>query len=98
MSRQCITIQRRGRYSRQEVASAALELREVSGQPTSLAFAFVTPDYLPHIEEFSEMVRVDGHVIELVGATGAGFTVNGDEMKGEFFGQVPWTVTLRRQH
>jgi hypothetical protein len=25
-------------------------------------------------------------------------TVNGDEMKGEFFGQVAWTVTLRRQH
>ncbi|MFZ0711301.1 MAG: FIST N-terminal domain-containing protein [Terrimicrobiaceae bacterium] len=79
MSRRCVTIQRRGRYSRQEVTSAALELREVAGQPTSLAFAFVTPDYLPHIEEFSEMVRVDGHVIELVGATGAGFTVNGDE-------------------
>ena len=25
------------------------------------------------------MVRVDGHVIELVGATGAGFTVDGEE-------------------
>ncbi len=79
MRRRCVTIQRRGRYSRQEVASAALELRETAGEPTALAFAFVTPDYIPHIEEFSEMVRVDGHVIELVGATGAGFTVDGEE-------------------
>ena len=73
MRRRCVTIQRRGRYSRQEVASAALELREAAGEPTALAFAFITPDYVPHIEEFSEMVRVDGHVIEFVGATGAGF-------------------------
>src|SRR5260370_793156 len=79
MRRRCVTIQRRGRYSRQEVASAALELREAAGEPTALAFAFITPDYVPHIEEFSEMVRVDGHVIELVGATGAGFTVDGEE-------------------
>ena len=53
MSRRCVTTQRRGRYSLPEVASAALELREAAGEPTALGFAFVTPDYLPHIEEFS---------------------------------------------
>jgi len=79
MRRRCVTVQRRGRYLRQEVASAAVELREAAGEPTALAFAFITPDYAPHIEEFSEMVRVDGHVIELVGATGAGLTVGGEE-------------------
>ena len=77
--RRCVTIQRRGDYSREMVTSAALELREAAGEPTALAFAFVTPDYVPHIEEFSEMVRVDGHVIELVGATGAGFTFDNEE-------------------
>lgn len=79
MRKRCVAVQRRGRYSRQEIASAALELRERAGGPTALAFAFVTPDYAPYLEEFSEMVRVDGHVIELVGATGAGLTAGAEE-------------------
>ena len=79
MRRRCVTVQRKGKYSRQEIAAAALELRESAGGPTALAFAFITPDYAPHLEEFAEMVRVDGHVIELVGATGAGFTIDGEE-------------------
>jgi small ligand-binding sensory domain FIST len=77
--RRCVTVHRRGRYSREEIAKAAVELREAAGGPTALAFAFVTPDYAPYVEEFSEMVRVDGHVIELVGATGAGLTIGGEE-------------------
>ena len=79
MRRRCVTVQRKGKYSRQEIAAAALELRESAGGPTALAFAFITPDYAPHLEEFAEMVRVDGHVIELVGATGAGLTIDGEE-------------------
>jgi small ligand-binding sensory domain FIST len=79
MRKRCVTVHRRGRYSRQEIASAAVELRESAGGPTALAIAFITPDYAPHVDEFSEMVRVDGHVIELVGATGAGLTVGGEE-------------------
>jgi small ligand-binding sensory domain FIST len=79
MRKRCVTVQRKGRYSRQEVATAAVELREGAGGPTALAFAFLTPEYAPHLEEFSEMVRVDGHVIELVGATGAGLTVGSEE-------------------
>ncbi len=34
---------------------------------------------MPHLEEFAEIVRVDGHVIELVGATGTGLTSDGEE-------------------
>jgi small ligand-binding sensory domain FIST len=79
MRRRSATIQRMGKYSREEVAAAAVELREAMGEPTALAFGFITSDYIPHLEEFSEIVRVDGHVIELVGATGAGFTVGGEE-------------------
>ena len=78
MRRRCVTVQRKGRYSRQEVAAAAVELREAAGGPTALAFAFITPDYAPY-GRVCEMVRVDGHVIELVGATGAGLTVVGEE-------------------
>jgi small ligand-binding sensory domain FIST len=83
MSKRCVTVQRTGRYSRQEVASAAVELRGATGEPHALAFAFLTPDYVPHIEEFSEIIRVDGHVIELVGATGVGLTVGGEENEQE---------------
>lgn len=47
------------------------------------ALAFVTPGYLPHVEEFSEIVRVDGHVIDLVGSTGQGLTSGGIETEEE---------------
>ena len=60
MRRRCVTVQRKGSYSRQEIAAAAVELRESAGGPTALAFAFITPDYAPYLEEFAEMVRVDG--------------------------------------
>ena len=79
MRRRCVTVQRRGKYSRRRSPLRQLNSGRQPADPHALAFAFVTPDYVPHIEEFSEIVRVDGHVIELVGATGAGFTVGGEE-------------------
>lgn len=77
------SVHRKGAYSSQDVAAAALELREATGGAAALVFAFVTPDYLPHLEEFSEIVRVDGHVVELVGATGLGLTRDGEEEENE---------------
>jgi small ligand-binding sensory domain FIST len=73
------SVHRKGAYSPQDVAAAALELREATGGVAPLVFAFVTPDYLPHIEEFSEIIRVDGHVVDLVGSTGLGLTRDGEE-------------------
>lgn len=77
------SVHRKGEYSQQDVAAAALELREATGGAASIVFAFVTPDYLPHIEEFSEIVRVDGHVVELVGCTGLGLTRDAEEEENE---------------
>lgn len=77
------SVHRKGEYSQQDVAAAALELREATGGAASVVFAFVTPDYLPHIEEFSEIVRVDGHVVELVGCTGLGLTRDAEEEESE---------------
>ena len=68
-----------GEFSREDVASAAVELRAATGGSNALAFAFFTPDFVPHIEEFCEIIRVDGHVIDLVGATGVGLTVGSEE-------------------
>jgi small ligand-binding sensory domain FIST len=79
MNSHCASIHRSGEYSPDLVAAAALELREATGGSAPLAFAFVSPDYVPHLQEFAEIVRVDGHVIDLVGSTGTGLTADGEE-------------------
>lgn len=79
MNSKCASVHRKGPFSPESVAAAALELRDATGGLAPLAFAFITPDYVPHLEEFAEIVRVDGHVIDLVGATGSGLTTDGDE-------------------
>jgi len=83
MNRQCASVHRKGKFSPEEVVSAAVELRAIAEGTSLLAFAFVSPDYLAHAEEFSEIVRVDGHVIDLVGVTGIGLTAEGKEDEGE---------------
>lgn len=74
MKSQCATVSRRGKFTPEGVVAAAAELRTATGGSAPLALAFVTSDYLPHIEEFSEILRVDGHIIDVVGCTGAGLT------------------------
>lgn len=83
MNRQCASVHRQGKFSSEEVVSAAVELRTLAEGNSPLAFAFVSPDYLAHLEEFSEIVRVDGHVIDLVGMTGIGLTTDGKEDESE---------------
>jgi len=61
-----------GSYSPAQVAATALHLRAQMGCPASVAFAFVSPDYLPHLEEFCEILRVDGHMTHVVGCTTTG--------------------------
>lgn len=58
-----------------------MELRAQLGAPASLTFAFVTADYLPHLEEFTDIVRVDSHSPEVVGSTGTGTIQNGTEFE-----------------
>ena len=73
------SVHRDGKFSADTVVEAAAELRQATGGSAALAFAFVSADYLPHLDEFSELVRVDGHVVDLVGSTGIGLTSNGRE-------------------
>lgn len=63
------SLSRAGGFDPQEITAAAQELREKLGRPAALAFAFVTSDYLEHLEEFCELIRVDGHVTEIIGCT-----------------------------
>ena len=76
-------VRRKGPFAQEVVAGAADELRRATGGVASMAFAFVTPDLLEDIEEFCEIVRVDGHVIDVVGATGAGLSAEAEESEGE---------------
>lgn len=60
-------------YSTDLAAAAARKLRG-SGRVYDLVFLFVTADYVPHIEEFCDILRVDGRVVEVAGCTGVGVT------------------------
>ena len=87
MTHKVTSVHRRGPFSPELVAEAAHALRTSLGAPAQVAFAFVTPEYVPHLEEFCEIIRVDGHVMDIVGSTGQGVIAEGvEEEEGEGFG------------
>jgi len=57
-------------------------MRHELGGPATCAFAFVTPDYLHRLEDFTEIVRVYGHVSDLFGASAASLIGRGIEPEG----------------
>lgn len=81
MGKKCANVHRSGAFSPELAAEAAAQLRAGLGQPARMAFAFVSDDYLPHLREFSEIIRVDGRVTELAGATGWGIIAGGQEIE-----------------
>jgi len=72
MFNRAASVSYQGAFSEEAVKVAATELRSKLEAPASLAFAFVTPDYLTHLEEFIDCIRVDGHILDVVGSTGTG--------------------------
>lgn len=71
-----------GVFKASEVLSAALHLRETLKTPARMAFAFVSANYMPHIAEFCEILRVDGHIQDIVGCTTGGRIEGGSEFEG----------------
>ena len=63
------------------VRTAALRIRDCLNRPAQVAVAFVSPDYLPHLSEFVETLRVDGHILNIVGCTSGGRTVDRHEVE-----------------
>jgi len=59
-------------FSEQKVIAAAKEARAELGADVSVAIVFATSDYLAHLEDFLELVRVYGRAPLLIGSTGAG--------------------------
>jgi len=76
------SVQINGPYKVQEVLEAAKRLRLALKTPARMAFAFVSPDYIPHIADFCETLRVDGHIQDLIGCTAGGRIEGGDEFEG----------------
>ena len=67
------------RFDEARVRTAAEEMRaELGGAPT-LALAFLSADYAPHLAEFQEIVAVHGHAATLCGCTGSGLIGTGRE-------------------
>jgi small ligand-binding sensory domain FIST len=59
-------------YSAAAAVHAAEEIRRSLGRPARVAFTFVSPDYIPHLGELCEILRVDGHITDVVGCTAGG--------------------------
>lgn len=60
------------------VMETARQLKEETGGAT-LALAFVSPDWKPHLKEFIEILQVDGHARQVVGCSADGFIGTGQE-------------------
>lgn len=78
---EALSLHRSGVFSGASVLDAAQELRSKLGRTAAIAFTFTTPDYASHLEEFSEILRVDGHVRDVIGSTASGFFSGGEEME-----------------
>ncbi len=72
---------RSGKFSEEQTVSAAQELRQSLGETAHVAFAFCSPDYIPHLNDFCEILRVDGHAINVMGCTASGLI--GGEIESE---------------
>lgn len=67
------------RFDEAQVRTVAEEMRaELGGAPT-LALAFLSAGYAPHLAEFQEIVAVHGHAAVLCGCTGSGLIGTGRE-------------------
>ena len=68
----------KGPYSTEAVEQAARELREQLGAAAALGMAFCSADYLGHCSEFCEILRVEGHIVDIVGCASSRL-IHGEE-------------------
>jgi small ligand-binding sensory domain FIST len=76
-----VSIEIPGPFRSGAVTDAALRLRAELGRPARIAVAFVSADYLPHLPEFVETLRVDGHISDIAGCTSGGRIVDRHEVE-----------------
>jgi small ligand-binding sensory domain FIST len=61
-----------GKYSEKAVIEVAVSLRHEIGTNASLGLLFLTQEWHPHLEDTLELIRLHGHVPQLVGCSGWG--------------------------
>jgi len=72
-----------GQYSEDAVTRVARDLRQEMGTNASLGFLFVTQEWRPQIEDTLELIRLHGHVPQLVGCSGWGIIGRKREVEQE---------------
>jgi small ligand-binding sensory domain FIST len=61
-----------GPFSNSRLEDLALQLRERLGRVARAAFVFASADHAPHFADISETLRVDGHIVDVIGCTADG--------------------------
>jgi small ligand-binding sensory domain FIST len=70
-----------GVYDEKRVRDVARTLRgQLPGAPV-LGLVFVTPDYIPHISDFLETLRLNAHIATLVGCTSTSIIGSAEEQE-----------------
>jgi small ligand-binding sensory domain FIST len=72
-----------GKYSEKAVIEVADSLRNEIGTNASLGVLFLTQEWQPHLEDTLELIRLHGHVPQLVGCSGWGVIGNRREIEQE---------------
>jgi small ligand-binding sensory domain FIST len=72
-----------GKYSEKAVIEVAESLRIEIGANPSLGVLFLTQEWKPHLEDTLELIRLHGHVSQLVGCSGWGVIGNRREIEHE---------------
>ena len=72
-----------GRYSEKAVIEVAESLRHEIGTNASLGVLFLTQEWRPHLEDTLELIRLHGHVPQLVGCSGWGIIGSRREIEHE---------------
>ena len=68
-----------GAFDADRIESLAVECREELGAEPSLVFAFVSPDWKPHVGELGEILQIHGHSPVVLGCSTDGIVGVGEE-------------------
>jgi small ligand-binding sensory domain FIST len=72
-----------GKYSEKAVIEVAESIRQEIGTNASLGVLFLTQEWRPHLEDTLELIRLHGHVPQLVGCSGWGVIGSRREIEQE---------------
>lgn len=70
-----------GPFSQSGIQTIAAKIRSRLNRPATTAFVFVSADYAPHLADLCETLRVDGHIVDVVGCTAGGRIEGGREIE-----------------